>query len=60
MRWECVDGRWVTVTIGDGPEIGKVILEDSAGKREIMGTFEAALSLAATWRTPPEKFHGRR
>ena len=52
-RWECIDGRWIAIASGDGPDIGKVVLTDSTGRRELFRSFEAALSLATTWRTPP-------
>lgn len=50
-RWVCVDSRWVSVSLGEGEEMGKVLVEDSSGQREVVGSYEGALALAKTWRT---------
>jgi hypothetical protein len=50
-RWECVDGRWVTLTLGREGEVGCVVVEDSTGRRELVGSYEGALALAKEWRT---------
>jgi len=50
-RWETWDGRWVTIVIGTGDDLGKAIVADSTGRREVADSYEAALSIARTWRT---------
>jgi|GEM_PF-4805358 len=50
-RWECVDRRWVSLSIGRAAEAGKVVVEDNAGKRELADSYDSALALAKTWRT---------
>ena len=51
VRWECVDGRWVTVELGQDAHAGEAMVRDAAGKCEYVESFEAALALAKTWRT---------
>jgi hypothetical protein len=48
-RWECVDGRWVSLTLD--AEAGVVIVADSRGRSERIASYEGALELAKRWRT---------
>ena len=50
-RWQCTDGRWVALTLGQDDEIGTVIVSGSDGARELIDSYEAALTLARRWRT---------
>jgi hypothetical protein len=49
-RWSCVDGRWVSVSLGQGAEAGQTIVANSEGDRELVQDHEAALELAKKWR----------
>ena len=51
LRWAAADGRWVSVTLGDGLFAGQVEVRDSAGVFERVDSYEAALKLAQQWRT---------
>lgn len=51
VRWQCVDGRWVSVTLGHGASVGTVLVLDSSGRCESVDTSEDALGLAKSWRT---------
>lgn len=51
VRWQCVDGRFVTITLGRDSEAGRAVVADSTGKRSVVDTYEEALTLARTWRT---------
>ena len=50
VRWQCVDGRWVAISIGHGDEAGKTIVSSSEGKRRPVDDYESALALAKSWR----------
>ncbi len=50
-RWQCIDGRWVALTLGRDDEIGQVVVTDSHGRRELVDAYENALMLARQWRT---------
>jgi len=50
VRWECVDGRWIALSIGHGASLGTVLVTDSAGRCEALDSYEAALDLAKRWR----------
>lgn len=50
VRWECVDGRWVAISLGQGKESGQTIVTDSQGQRQSVGDYESALTLAKSWR----------
>ena len=50
-RWQCRDGRWVALTLGHDEEIGRVVVTDSTGRRELVDAYESALVLARHWRT---------
>jgi len=52
VRWEHIDGRWVAIALGQGPEVGSAVVTDSTGRRELVDTYEGALALARRWRTP--------
>jgi hypothetical protein len=49
-RWEAVDGRWVSLALGKGDEIGSVVVSSSSGVRELVDSYEGALELAKKWR----------
>jgi len=49
-RWETLDGRWISLSLGHDDEIGCVVLCDSQGKRELVESYEGALELAKEWR----------
>jgi hypothetical protein len=50
VRWSCVDGRWVSIALGQGDEVGKTIVISSEGAREVVEDHESALALAKRWR----------
>jgi hypothetical protein len=50
-RWTHRDGRWVALTLGCDDEIGRVVVTDSSGRRELVDAYESALALARHWRT---------
>ena len=50
VRWQCVDGRWVAISLGQGKESGQTIVTSSEGQRESVGDYESALKLAKSWR----------
>jgi hypothetical protein len=50
-RWECVDGRWVSLTLGQEDRVGMVAVKDSSGRSEFVDSYEGALQLAKAWRT---------
>jgi len=49
-RWECRDGRWVSLVIAHDSAMTKVIVADSSGRRVLVDHYEEALALAKTWR----------
>jgi hypothetical protein len=49
-RWQHADGRWVSLALGHAEEIGRVVVSDSNGRRELMDSYEGALALARHWR----------
>jgi len=50
-RWQCVDTRWVSVSLGADDELGSVVVKDSGGQRQVVQSYEGALALAKAWRT---------
>lgn len=50
-RWQCTDGRWVALTLGHDDEIGRVVVTDSGGRRQLVEAYESALALARHWRS---------
>jgi hypothetical protein len=50
VRWECVDGRWVAISLGQGDDAGKTIVTSSEGQRQAVDDYESALNLAKSWR----------
>ena len=50
-RWQCTDGRWVALTLGQDDEMGRVVVTDSTGQRQLVDAYESALMLARHWRT---------
>jgi len=51
VRWECVDGRWISIGLGAGKRAGMAVVQNSGVLCEYVETFEAALALAKRWRT---------
>jgi hypothetical protein len=51
VRWECVDGRWITIALGQGAHAGEAMVRNAAGQCEYVDSYEAALDLAKKWRT---------
>ena len=51
VRWESVDGRFVTISLGRDDEAGRAVVADSNGQRRVVETYEEALDLARSWRT---------
>lgn len=51
VRWECVDGRWVTISLGQDDHAGEALVSNSDGRAEYVDSFEVALDLAKRWRT---------
>jgi hypothetical protein len=49
-RWQCLDGRWVSLALGHEDELGRVVVANSEGRRELVDAYEAALALARDWR----------
>lgn len=50
-RWECIDGRWISVSLGTGKRAGMALVQNSGVLCEYVETFEEALALAKRWRT---------
>jgi hypothetical protein len=50
-RWQCVDGRWISIALGDGAALGTVVVLDSSGRRESVDSYEDALRLIDRWRS---------
>jgi hypothetical protein len=50
VRWVCVDGRWVSIALGQGAESGRTIVTSCEGRREAVDDYESALKLAKSWR----------
>ena len=46
VRWICVDGRWVAISLGQGAEAGRTIVMSCEGRREVVDDYESALKLA--------------
>jgi hypothetical protein len=51
VRWESIDGRWVTVSLGVGEELGHAVVASGEGRRSVVDSYEAALVVAETWRS---------
>jgi hypothetical protein len=51
VRWESIDGRWVSIGLGDGERAGYGIVRSSSGACEWVDSYEGALALARQWRT---------
>ena len=51
VRWQCVDGRTITVALGEDEHAGMAKVTDPSGRCEYVDSFEAALELAQKWRT---------
>jgi hypothetical protein len=49
-RWQGWDGRWVALSIGQGDELGQVVVTASDGRRDLVASYEGALALARAWR----------
>ena len=51
VRWESIDGRWISISLGEGEEIGRAIVTSVDGRRAVVDTYEEALVVAETWRS---------
>ena len=51
VRWECVDGRWVSIGLGDGERAGMALVQSSGLLCQYVETYEEAIALARRWRT---------
>jgi hypothetical protein len=51
VRWECVDGRWISIGLASGELAGMAMVQSSGLICEYVETFEDALALARRWRT---------
>jgi hypothetical protein len=51
VRWQCVDGRTITVELGQGEHVGLAKVTGPDDRYEYVDSFEAALELAQKWRT---------
>jgi hypothetical protein len=49
-RWSCVDGRWVSLTIVRNASPVTIVVADSNGHSETVGSHTAALELARKMR----------
>jgi hypothetical protein len=49
-RWQCNDGRWVSLGLGAAHALGCVVVSNSEGRREFVDAYETALALAREWR----------
>ena len=50
VRWQCVDGRWVSIAEGHGATAGSFLVSDSSGRCEAVDNPDEALTLAKIWR----------
>jgi hypothetical protein len=50
VRWETIDQRWISISLGHGEELGSVICADSTGRRVVVDSYEGGLELAKEWR----------
>jgi hypothetical protein len=50
VRWETIDQRWISLSLGHGEELGSVIVSDSTGRRVVADSYEGGLELAKDWR----------
>lgn len=51
VRWECVDGGFIAISLGEGEEIGQAVIHAGDGRRAVVETYEEALGVAETWRS---------
>jgi hypothetical protein len=51
VRWESIDGRWISISLGEGDDIGRAIVASVDGRRAVVDTYEEALVVAETWRS---------
>jgi hypothetical protein len=47
VRWENVDGRWVSIALAEG---GKAVVSGSEHPAQTVDNYESALALAKKWR----------
>src|SRR5437870_785660 len=48
-RWQRGDDEWVVVALGEGGELGRVVLRNWRGQAQWVDSYEAALRLARVW-----------
>ena len=51
VRWECLDGRWISIGLASGEREGFAFVLHSGVLCEFVDSYEAALALATKWRT---------
>ena len=51
VRWESLEGGFISIALGEGDELGTVIVAGSDGRRAVVESYEEALVVAETWRT---------
>ena len=51
VRWESVDGAFISISLGDGEDLGSAVVVGSDGRRAVVESYEEALVIAETWRT---------
>jgi len=49
-RWECDDGRWVSVTLEVEADLSRAVVTDGTGRHEVADSYEDALAIARSWR----------
>ena len=50
VRWESIDGRFISISMGEGDELGRAVVSGD-GQRTVVDTYEEALVVAETWRS---------
>jgi hypothetical protein len=51
VRWQCVDGRWVSIGLGHDEHAGQAVVRTSRGDVHYADSYEGALELAKSLRT---------
>jgi len=51
VRWESIDGAFISISLGDGEDLGRAVVAGSDGRRAVVESYEEALVIAETWRT---------
>jgi hypothetical protein len=51
VRWESIDGAFISISLGDGDDLGCAVVAASDGRRAVVESYEEALVVAESWRT---------